>query len=207
MAWQVHNTPIIGSFFDNPDEERKLKTMKQVGQSYERARPHTAQARLNMLANQLGAFGPVNNAMKTMYGPAAGVDMDSFLRNPYTGATVPKPGSGNTDIGSAIGGAVGMAAVQPGSDGHAGSQSGPSFTGSPAGNISGPSSRMPGPGDITSVPQVSPQAQQAIDAGSTDAISRAIAQRRQAQAASRMPGPMGYGPQTSPYPYPPRRKL
>lgn len=224
MAWKPHNTPIIGSIFDNPDEERKLKTMKQVGQSYERARPQTSQARLNMLANQLGAFGPVNNAMATMYGPAATVDMDSFLRNPYTGATINKGGTPDTRIGAGVGAGAG-AALGSGVDTSAGAGIGAAIGGMPGasigGAINGPQATAGSPGTVSMGPQPrsapmpgpgegmpgmdSRASMHPAQTGSTDAILQTIERQRRAEAAKRMPGPMPAQNQSSPYP--PKRNV
>jgi|GEM_PF-5081953 len=75
MGMGLHNVPLVGGLFENPEEENLQQSMEQARQAYAQYRPMAEQARLNALAQTASLFQPVNRALGEMYGPGAQMSM------------------------------------------------------------------------------------------------------------------------------------
>lgn len=78
----MHEQPIAGQFFSDPNEEFKLQQMQNAGAAYGAYRPEVAQARMNGMRNSMSAYQPANNALAQMYGQGASVDPSQMQQNP-----------------------------------------------------------------------------------------------------------------------------
>lgn len=65
---QMHNMPIVGSFFRNPMEEYQLQQFQQAAGALQGYRPEAAQTRMNTLRNAASAFQPAASTLQTMGG-------------------------------------------------------------------------------------------------------------------------------------------
>lgn len=112
--WGIHEAPLIGQFFDNPNETQKLQSMQQAAEVYHAMRPELQQAQLNALRQQMSLMGPVQNALGQMYGPGAQFSLDQAMQNPISdrmtrmGAPVPWDEGGGAKKGAMIGSAFGF---------------------------------------------------------------------------------------------------
>lgn len=84
MDVSMHKMPLIGAFFQNPQEQFKQEQFHQAGQSYGAYRPEVAQARMNALRNASSAFQGANDALATMYGRGASVNPAQMFRSPMS---------------------------------------------------------------------------------------------------------------------------
>lgn len=75
MGMGLHNLPLAGALFENPEEENLQQTMEQARQAYGQYRPLMEEARMNALRQTLDTFQPVNQALGEMYGPSAQMDL------------------------------------------------------------------------------------------------------------------------------------
>lgn len=82
MDLSMHNMPVIGSFFQNPNELHQREQMSKAAEAYTAYRPEHAQAGMNALANQMSVMQPVQNALNRMYGDAGDMNTMQALRNP-----------------------------------------------------------------------------------------------------------------------------
>src|SRR5688572_29398552 len=78
----MHDLPIVGGFFSNPDEQFMQDQMQRSAQAYGMYRPFQAQASMNAMANSASMMRPANTALGAMYGKDAQIDMDQAMRNP-----------------------------------------------------------------------------------------------------------------------------
>lgn len=83
-SFSMNQLPLVGNFFENPNEGRMTQQMHQAGLNYQAYRPMAAQARLNALQQQASAFQPVNNQLSQMYGPSAMMDTGAMMQNPMS---------------------------------------------------------------------------------------------------------------------------
>ena len=116
MDLSLHNMPVIGSFFQNPNELHQREQMSKAAEAYTASRPEYAQARMNALANQMSVMQPAQNALNRMYGGAGDLNTNQALRNPMgpsmmqQGAAMPSknpnqfPGGGKGKGGKMPGG-------------------------------------------------------------------------------------------------------
>lgn len=84
MQGGAHKMPLIGQWFENPDEQAKLKRMVQANQQIQAYRPQMADARLRAMQQQMGAYAPMNRALGQMYGPGAQLDMAGMTQQPMS---------------------------------------------------------------------------------------------------------------------------
>jgi hypothetical protein len=67
----LHKVPLIGNFFQNPEETWKQAQSHVTGQVLGQYRPEMMEGMMGALARQAAAFQPVNNALLQSYGPSA----------------------------------------------------------------------------------------------------------------------------------------
>jgi hypothetical protein len=82
MDLSMHNMPVIGSFFQNPNELHQREQMSKAAEAYTAYRPEMAQAHMNALANQMSVMQPVQNALNKMYGSGGNMNTGQALTNP-----------------------------------------------------------------------------------------------------------------------------
>lgn len=82
--FSMNQLPLVGNFFDNPNEGRMTQQMHQAGLNYQAYRPELANARLNALNQQASMFRPVHAMLGQMYGPQAQMDMTQAAQNPMS---------------------------------------------------------------------------------------------------------------------------
>lgn len=82
MDLSLYNMPVIGSFFQNPNEQHQREQMSRSAEAFSQYRPEYAQARMNALANQMSVMQPVQNALTRMYGNAGALNTGQALTNP-----------------------------------------------------------------------------------------------------------------------------
>ena len=75
----------LGQQREKKAQEELQKRYEEMRKSYQQYRPQIAQAGTNALQTQLGAFGPMNDLLKNMYGPGAGYDLAALGQNPLQG--------------------------------------------------------------------------------------------------------------------------
>lgn len=71
MDLSMHKMPVVGGFFQNPQETFMQDQMQRGGQAYGMYRPEAAQGGLNAMNMTAQQMQPVNNALASMYGPQA----------------------------------------------------------------------------------------------------------------------------------------
>lgn len=71
MDLSMHKMPVVGGFFQNPQETFMQDQMQRAGQAYGMYRPEAAQGGLNAMNMTAQQMQPVNNALASMYGPQA----------------------------------------------------------------------------------------------------------------------------------------
>lgn len=82
-ASMLHQLPLVGSFFENPNEAFKQQQFQQAAGAYGAYRPEVAQARMNALRNSTSAFQGANDLLATMTGgKMSGVNPEQLHRNP-----------------------------------------------------------------------------------------------------------------------------
>lgn len=113
MDFGMHELPIVGGLFRNPQEEFKAQQMNTAARTMAAARPEMTQARLNSLRQASAAMQPVNNALATMYGP--GATQAGSYQNPMsrTMQDMGKPAQGKDPRGPAKGGGGGLMGQLP----------------------------------------------------------------------------------------------
>ncbi len=67
-------------------QEQLLKRYDEMRKNFQAYRPEAAGYATNALQQQLGAFNPLNDLLKRMYGQGAGFDLASLGQNPIHGA-------------------------------------------------------------------------------------------------------------------------
>lgn len=104
MDFGMHELPIVGGLFRNPQEEFKAQQMNVAGRTMAAYRPEQAQARLNALRQASGAMQPMNNALASMYG--AGATQGANPQNPMSPRMMEMgtAGQGSDPRGPATGG-------------------------------------------------------------------------------------------------------
>lgn len=107
----LYNMPIIGSFFQNPNEIHQQQQMQAMGQTYGQYRPEMAQAQMNAMNGSMQAMSPYNNAMAMMYGP--GFQQSPQIQNPMSDRMMgmgnpAMPGQQVPQGGEGSGGPMGM---------------------------------------------------------------------------------------------------
>jgi hypothetical protein len=107
MDVSLDKLPLIGNFFPSPQEQFQKQQLNAAAKAYDAYRPEAAQAGINALQQQLGAYQGVNNAMGQMYGPSAQQNFRQLSQNPMSGHmmrigsqyTGPSPNSQNVYSG------------------------------------------------------------------------------------------------------------
>jgi len=82
MDLSMHNMPVIGPFFQNPNELHQREQMSKAAQAFSAYRPEYAQARMNALGNQLAAMQPAQNAANALYGDMGNFNNEQALKMP-----------------------------------------------------------------------------------------------------------------------------
>ena len=113
MDFGMHELPIVGGLFRNPQEEFKAAQMNTAGRVMSAYRPEQAQARLNALRQSMAAMQPMNNALASMYG--AGATAQARTHNPMSPRMMEMgtANQGKDPRGPATGGAGGMMSILP----------------------------------------------------------------------------------------------
>lgn len=94
-----HELPIVGGFFDNPEQEALQRQLEQNAARLRELQPQMFEGRMQGLRQQLGALGPANNMLAAMYGPGASVDMTALGQSPlppgvFSAPSLQVPGGG-----------------------------------------------------------------------------------------------------------------
>jgi hypothetical protein len=83
-----NSLPVAGGLFESlwgsPEQEAKQKAMAEAQQAMFAYRPVAMDARLGAMNNMSAAFGPMQQLMGQMYGPAAQTDMSKLIGNPFS---------------------------------------------------------------------------------------------------------------------------
>ena len=74
----------MGQFFQNPYALQKQQAMGDVGQQLQAYRPEFQQAQMNAMRQQMAMMQPMQNALGSMYGPAAQFDLEQGVQNPFS---------------------------------------------------------------------------------------------------------------------------
>ena len=82
INWAPYKAPLLGQFFDNPNEIAMKKRMLEGSEALAAYRPVQQQARMNALQQSMSLFNPVNSALGQMYGPGAQFDLNAASQNP-----------------------------------------------------------------------------------------------------------------------------
>lgn len=78
----LHKMPIIGGFFQNPNELHKREQFSRAGRAYGAYRPEMAQAWQNAMGNRSSAFQGANNVLASMYGGGGSAPPAQMGRTP-----------------------------------------------------------------------------------------------------------------------------
>jgi hypothetical protein len=92
MDFGLYKMPVIGSFFQDPNETFKQQQFHQMGRAYSAYRPEAAQARMNALANRLSAYQGANDALSAMSG-RPGYNAGAYLANNPMGPSMMQQGA------------------------------------------------------------------------------------------------------------------
>lgn len=106
MDLSPHKLPLIGTFFQDPNEQFKQEQFHQAGQAYGAYRPENAQARMNALRNAQSAYQGANDLLATFQGGRGrGIDTTQMYRNPM-GPTMMTQGQSVTQDQQGFGGSA-----------------------------------------------------------------------------------------------------
>lgn len=78
---QLYKAPIIGGFFEDPNEAEKQRTMAAAANYFQQQRPEMTQVQMNMLNNRLSAYQGAADVMASVGVPTEGVQYAGS--NPY----------------------------------------------------------------------------------------------------------------------------
>lgn len=81
MDLGLYNMPIIGSFFQNPNETHKQHQFQQAARAYSAYRPEHAQAQMNAMGNRLSSYQGANNVLAAMMGGRS-LGHQGLMQNP-----------------------------------------------------------------------------------------------------------------------------
>ena len=70
---QLHKTPFVGGFFQNPDEQRAQQQMEMARQQTAAYRPIAQEAGMNALMGAEQYMQPTSDMLAQMYGPGAAI--------------------------------------------------------------------------------------------------------------------------------------
>ena len=76
------------SIFGDDEAEAHRKALQEAQSKMWAYRPEAQQARMNVMGNMSHAFAPMNNALTSVYGPGAAIDMSKIIQNPF--ANIPQ---------------------------------------------------------------------------------------------------------------------
>lgn len=82
-TWSAHKMPLLGQFFENPDETAMKQYMREAAGMYHEQRPLAAEAQMRGAQNSMSAWNPVNNAIGQMYGGSSMQDLSQLTANPF----------------------------------------------------------------------------------------------------------------------------
>lgn len=91
MDFGMYKMPVIGGFFQDPNQIHQQQQFHQMGQNYSAYRPEQAQARMNEIRNRLGAFQGANDTLGAMMG-RPGMNMGETLQNNPMGPSMMSQG-------------------------------------------------------------------------------------------------------------------
>jgi hypothetical protein len=117
----LNKIPLIGSFFDSPEQADLQNSMQQASGTYSALRPQMAQAVQNAKANQLGAYRGMENLLAQKYG--AGVLPQTGNTDPMgpnmmsTGQVIVPPAERQGSVGGDVGAGALHGAVVGGAGG------------------------------------------------------------------------------------------
>lgn len=78
---QAYKMPIIGGYFENPQEAEKQRTMAAAANYFQMQRPEQVQTQMNMLNNRLAAYQGAADVMASMGLPTQGAQYAG--QNPF----------------------------------------------------------------------------------------------------------------------------
>src|SRR5512146_2658081 len=79
---QLYKAPIVGGFFEDPNEAEKQRSMAAAANYFQQQRPEMVQTQMNMLNNRLSAYQGAADVMASMGLPTQGVQYAGV--NPYS---------------------------------------------------------------------------------------------------------------------------
>lgn len=79
-----YKMPIIGSFFQDPNELHMKQQLHQMSKAFAGFRPELVQARMNMIGAAQAPFQGANDMLSSMMGGSGGVDTSQMMTNPYS---------------------------------------------------------------------------------------------------------------------------
>jgi hypothetical protein len=98
---QLYNAPLIGSFFENPHEAEKQRTMSEAARYFQQQRPEMVQTQMNQLNNRLAAYQGAADVMASLGIPTQGIQYagvnpfgpGSYGATPYPPLSTETPGA------------------------------------------------------------------------------------------------------------------
>lgn len=79
-----YRMPIVGGFFQDPNELFMKEQLQRAGEAYSAYRPEVAQAQMNALRASQSAYQPANDTLSSMMGGGGGVDASQMAQNPMS---------------------------------------------------------------------------------------------------------------------------
>lgn len=79
-----YKMPIVGGFFQNPDELHQKQGMHEMALAYGAMRPETQQSQENAMRQASLTYQPYQNLMAMGYGDSAATPTDQLMANPMS---------------------------------------------------------------------------------------------------------------------------
>jgi hypothetical protein len=77
-----YKMPLVGGFFQNPDELHQKQQSHQMAKAFQSYRPELLQARMNMMRAGLSPYQGANNMLGSMMGGTGGMDPSQLYNSP-----------------------------------------------------------------------------------------------------------------------------
>ena len=84
LDFGMHDMPLIGNFFQNPDEQHQAQQFHTAALNNAAYRPELANAYMNALRNRSSLYQGLNDSLEEWYGPQAGVNVSQMYANPMS---------------------------------------------------------------------------------------------------------------------------
>ena len=79
-----YKMPVIGGFFQDPNELFQKQQSHQMAKAFQGYRPELVQARLNMMRAGLSPYQGANNMLSSMMGGSGGIDPSQLYASPLS---------------------------------------------------------------------------------------------------------------------------